>query len=252
MMLRITIASLFVFATSTLSPPAAQAQITPEAEAIFQAYVDATGGEAAYKRLKNRRALGSIEFTGAGIGGTLEILQAEPARLRTTLNLDGIGEIRQGTDGDVAWEINPVTGPRVLEGNERANMMREALFNAELKWNELYEAAEVAGEEEIDGTACHVVKITPKEGNEITNFYAKDSGLLLKTATEAETPMGPVPVEIILNNYEEVDGLKIPFTSTQRVLTQEIKTTLETIEHNVDLPESAFAIPEEIKPLIVD
>jgi hypothetical protein len=40
-----------------------------------------------------------------------------------------------------------------------------------------------------------------------------------------------------------VDGVLIPFTATQKILTQQIVVKMTEIKHNVDLPADAFRRP---------
>ena len=62
--------------------------------------------------------------------------------------------------------------------------------------------------------------------------------------------MGEVPIEVIPADFKEVDGIKMPFKATQKVLTQEIVIKFDTVEQNVDLPKDTFALPAEIKALV--
>lgn len=52
----------------------------PKAETVLDQYVEATGGKAAYEKIKNRTASGTIEIAGAGIKGTIKMKQAAPIR----------------------------------------------------------------------------------------------------------------------------------------------------------------------------
>jgi hypothetical protein len=219
----------------------------PKAEDVLSKYIEATGGAEAYKALSSRKVTGTIEFAGAGLKGSLTLMQQAPANMKTVLELEGVGTFTQGTDGTTAYEINPISGERLLEGAEKAAFLREAAFNAELNWQEYYSKAETTGTEDVEGTKCLVVEMTPKEGPIETRYYAADSGLLVQTKRTIQSPMGEIPVESIVADYKEVDGIKIPFKSTEKVVGQEVRTTIDQVEHGVDFPEGTFAIPDTIK-----
>lgn len=230
-----------------VSPAIGQDADLPKAEEVITKAIEATGGEAAYKALSSRKVVGSIEFVGVGLKGSLLLQQEAPDKMGTTLELEGVGTFLQGTDGTTAYEINPISGERLLEGPEKAAFMREAAFYSDLNWQEYYAKAETTGEEEVDGTRCFVVEMTPKEGKPETRYYAADSGLLVKSKRTVESPMGEIQVESSVSDYRDVDGIKIPFVSTESLVGQEVKTTIESVEHGVEFPEGTFDVPDSLK-----
>ena len=88
----------------------AYGQNLPKGEELLDKYVAATGGKEAYEKCKNRLIKGTMEFAGAGIKGELTIYQTRPNKMYLEVNLQGIGKIEQGTDGQTVWERNAITG----------------------------------------------------------------------------------------------------------------------------------------------
>src|SRR4029079_8762675 len=105
--------------------------------------------------------------------------RAEPDKSLTEVEIPGIGKIREGSDGKVAWSLSAMQGPRVKEGDEKAAAIQAARFNAELHWRDYYNA-ETTGIEQVDGKDCYKVRLTPKEGMPMSRYYEKDSNLLVK------------------------------------------------------------------------
>jgi len=241
---------LFVPALITLivnlSQPAARGQSKPElpkAETVLSQFVEATGGEAAYKKLKNRVSTGTIEITGANVMGKIKVTQAAPNKVLIVTNLGPVGESKQGSDGKDAWEISTINGERDLNGEEKETFIREADFYKELLWKDLYAKVECVGTEDVEGKAAYKIVLTPKSGKPTTQFFDKTSHLLVKQVATATTPMGDIQVEVYPSDYKAVDGVQIPFTVTQKVLTQQIVVKLTDIKHNVDLPADTFKRP---------
>ncbi|QDV35020.1 LolA-like protein [Tautonia plasticadhaerens] len=248
MTLRPTIAPALALGLLALAGASSPAQDDPpKAEELLSKYIEATGGAEAYKALSSRKATGTIEFAGAGLKGSLELMQQAPDKMKTVLELEGVGTFVQGTDGTTAYEINPISGERTLEGAEKAAFLREAAFYADLDWQDYYTKAETTGTEEVEGSTCFVVEMTPKEGAPETRYFDADSGLLVKTKRVVQTPMGEIPVESFLGDYKEVDGITMPFSSTEKLVGQEVKTTIEAVEHGVDFPEGTFAVPDSLQ-----
>jgi outer membrane lipoprotein-sorting protein len=224
----------------------------PKAEEVLDKYVEATGGKAAYEKIKNRVAKGTMEVVGAGLKGKLAISQAAPNKMRTEVDFENIGKILEGTDGNVYWEINPITGDRVIEGDEKAEKLLHGTFNSELRWKEIYAKVECTGVEDIDGKPAYKVVLTPKEATikPSTEFYDKATHLQVKSLATTKTPMGDIEVETYPSDYKKVDGLLMAHKVRQKLLTQEMAITMTEVKHNVDLPPDTFKTPDAIKPLL--
>jgi zinc protease len=138
----------------------------------------------------------------------------------------------------------------VLQGDEKADMLRRAAFNSDLHWRKLYKKAECVAEEKVDGKPAYKVVLTTPEGQTRTNYYDKESGLEVKTTGTAKTQMGDVPVESLVSDYKKVDGILLPHKVQQKMLVQEMVVTLEKVEFNAKLPKDRFDVPDEIKKLV--
>lgn len=229
---------------------AAAADKPPKAEDILDKYVEATGGKAAYEKIRTEITTAGLEFVGKGVGGTLTMYQAAPNKSYAVLDLAGVGKIEMGTDGEVAWEKSAMQGPRIKSGEERASAMREATMHSRAFWRDLYKSAELAGEETVDGQPCHKVILTPKEGKPETRYYDKKSALMVRVDVLAKSPMGEVPAETRVEDYRQVSGILIPHRLRQKVLGQEFTTTIQTVEFNVKLPGDRFDLPDDVKALL--
>jgi hypothetical protein len=222
----------------------------PKAETIIDHFVEVTGGKAAYEKRKSEIMTGTIEMAAQGVKGTLTRYSEPPDKSYTVMNLEGVGKVEQGAAGGVAWENNPMTGPRVMSGEEKAQSLREAVFNGQLNWRQMYEKAETAGVETVDGEECYKVVLTPAEGKPETTYYQKKSGLAVKTVTVASSPMGEFPVEQILSDYKDFDGVKMPTKMVQKIATQEMVLTIDNVKVNDKIPDDRFNPPPDIKALL--
>jgi hypothetical protein len=237
----------FLAPVVTLCQPSARAQSKPDlptAETVLDQYIEATGGKAAYEKLQSRVAKGTVEISGANITGKITISHAAPAKMSLVMDLgDLAGITTQGTDGKDVWEVSPVTGERLMDGDEKAAFLRQANFNSELHWKELYSKVECVGVEDVDGKPAYKLVFTPKSGKPKTEYYDKASHLMVKETGITTTPMGDVAVEAIPADYKRADGVLMPFTVTQKVLTQQIVMKMNEIKHNVDIPPNTFKRP---------
>jgi hypothetical protein len=228
----------------------AQEEKLPKAETILDKYIEVTGGKAAYEKLNNRVTKATVEMVGQGIKFAVTTYGAKPAKAYNLMESEAFGKIERGTDGEVVWEINVMTGPQIKEGEERAFFLREAVFNASLKWRKLYKKVECVGLETVDEKPCYKVVLTPAEGSPETSYYGKESGLLVKVEASLTTPMGKIPFESHVSDYKEVDGVMFPYKVRVIVMGSERVVTTESIEHNVKIPADRFDLPAEIQALL--
>lgn len=222
----------------------------PKAETVLDRSIEVTGGQAAFEKRHNEVMHGSMEFTGRGIKGTMTVYQAEPDKNLAVIEIEGIGKIESGSNGDVAWENSALQGPRIKQGDEKAGSLRDGAFNAALKWRTLYAKAETAGVETVEGHECYKVVLTPKEGKPTNEFFDKKSGLLIKTAVTRNTPMGEITAEVVADDYRKEGDIMVPHKMINRAAGQEFLIVVEKMEVNVELPKDRFDLPPEIQGLL--
>ncbi|MFI5461230.1 MAG: hypothetical protein ACHRXM_37980 [Isosphaerales bacterium] len=230
---------------AAVGPRAARGQSKPDlptADTVLNQYVEATGGKAAYEKLKSRVSTGTIEITGANLKGTVKVTQALPNKVVVVTELGPIGQTKRVSDGKNAWDVSPL-GERELDGEEKEQFLRESNFYKELRWKELYAKVECVGIEDVDGKPAYKIVLKPKSGKPSTEYYDKASHLLVKQTAFTAGPMGEITVETFPSDYKAVDGVLIAFTATQKVLTQQIVLKMTAVKHNVDLPADTFRRP---------
>jgi len=227
----------------------AVAEKVPAAEKILDRFVEVTGGRKAYDALENRKSVASLSIPAQGMTFTITMWSARPNQVYSVIENAMIGKIEKGVSGDVVWEKSIMTGPIIKEGTERENTLSDSVFERYIYWRESFEKVELEGEEIVGGIDCWVVVLTPEAGEPLKMFYEKESGLLARVDTVAETEMGKVPVEAYLSDYRETGGIKGAYKIVIKVIGQERIFTTTSIEHNIDMPEGIFDLPEEIKAL---
>ena len=234
------IGSLVLFAADDL----------PSADTILNKYLEATGGRAALEKRHNQVGHGYFDVPAAGLRGTLTIYEAEPNKNRLVVDIPGVGKIEQGSDGQVAWENNPLQGPRVKEGVELTESLRDSTFNMPLVAQKLFKKIETTGSETVEGHDCYKVMLTPETGNSTSEFYDKRSGLLIKTVATRTTSLGEISAESIYDDYHKDGDVLSPHKVTQRAAGQEYQIIVEKVDVNVELPKGIFDPPAEIQELM--
>lgn len=216
----------------------------PTVKEILAKYVQAIGGKQANEKIKSRMSKGTVELSPMGIKGTFENYAAAPNKSIARVNLAGIGELVEGFDGTTAWSINPIQGNRDKQGEELAQSKLNSNFNRETNLDKIYPKMELKGIEKVGVDDAYVVVATPANLPEETFYFDTKSGLLVRQDSTSITPEGKMPGKTFLEDYREVDGVKIPF-KTRTVLPQfELVTTFTEVKSNVPVEDAKFTKPK--------
>lgn len=220
----------------------------PTVAQIIDDYIAATGGKAAYDKIKSSEASGTLELVAQKITGTLDVKQKAPDKFYSSQTIGGIGKIEQGYDGKTAWSRDPVFGGRILAGAELAQTQMQARLNGVLQWKELYPKSELLGERLVNGSKAYAVRLTPAKGHPATQFYDIKTKLMVRQDQIADSPQGAIPTESYFADYKSVDGVKAPFTTRMVQAGTEVMIKITQVKNNVSLADSLFAVPADIHP----
>jgi len=213
------------------------------AEQIIEKSIEASGGRKNLEKLTSTVAKGSMEIGEQHAHSTLEVYTKAPNKRLIVTDIEGFGEVRQGYDGQVAWSQDPSRGVRVLEGAELADVQRDATFNAELKWRELYPKVELTGKEKVGEREAYVIRLAPSSGKPVTRYYDAENFLVLRQISTRETPQGPVEIQVDLSDYRDIGGgVKGPFKIKQTMpVVGEILITVTEAKTNVEIDDARFS-----------
>jgi hypothetical protein len=222
----------------------------PEVGAIIDRYVEAIGGEELLRSLTSSHMTASFTMPAQGINGDLEMFAAAPNQILVRTNLMGMGETATGFNGQVGWSIDPMMGPRLLQGKELDQLRDEADFYGDLYAPETFTEMEVMGLEEFGGTSCYAVRLVRLSGLESTEFFEVDTGLLRGMRSTQESVMGSIMVTTLLSEYQQFGGPLVPTKMLQEFgMGQMAEITLQSVEYNT-VPSDAFVLPADISTLV--
>ncbi|HXO44380.1 MAG TPA: hypothetical protein VN846_02820 [Candidatus Cybelea sp.] len=222
---------------------AAKPAAIPTADQILDRYVKAVGGRDAWLKFTSRVTTGTIEVPSMNLSGMVLIHEKAPDRLLATVIINGAA-FRQGFNGTLGWTDDPQDGLREQSGAELAEARRDADFYHPLDLRKLYTKFTVSGAEKIGDRDTYVLEATVPEGSEPTKMYFDaETGLLVRAVSQHHGPDGVTQYREDFEDYREVDGIKVPFTSRQTNGDTTYTMTIGEIRHNVELDDSEFAKP---------
>lgn len=233
-------------ATTTTAAPA---ENLPSADSVLQHYVEVTGGAKAYDAVKTMTGSGKFVMAAQGITGDISMYAQAPDKSYAVVDIQGVGKMEEGTDGTIAWELSPITGARIKSGDEAGAEIRSSATDIHTNWKKYYQSAAVTAVEDVGGKSAYKLVLTPKSGAAETQWYDKDSGLILKSIMTIDTPMGKAPVEVTFSDYKKEGDITMPTKMVQSVAGQQFEINLDKVDFNASVPASRFDLPADIKAL---
>jgi CubicO group peptidase (beta-lactamase class C family) len=205
----------------------------PTVDQILDKYVQAIGGEAAYRKLTTSVGKGTFEIQEAGIVGSIEYESMAPNKLRIILRgqtKNGYQvDLWSGFDGAVGWDFNSTSGGyRELSGKELAAKRRDAEFYLEIKRKELYPKMALKGAQKVGARAVYVIEATPAEGDPENWYFDVETGLLIRID------------DTYYDDYREVNGVKLPFTYRASSASGMFISRLDEVRFNIPIDEARF------------
>jgi hypothetical protein len=206
----------------------------PTVQEIVERYIDAVGGREAITKLATRVMRGTLitdlpsRTPPRYEESTVEIRSALPGAFLMIAQGPG-GTHVDGLDGTIWWSTDGVHVTR----HERVDW-RFAWFanpqHAVRLW-EYFPAMTLRGRARVGGHPAYVVDIDHDESHAL--YFDVASGLLVRLGYNRE-----------LHDYREVDFVKVPFRMVISRKGGSTSYVFHTIEHNVVLDESLFAMPD--------
>ncbi|HVZ17817.1 MAG TPA: c-type cytochrome, partial [Terriglobales bacterium] len=182
---------------------------------VISKYLKAIGGEQAVARLTSFQAKGTYQTYGVPKKFAVDLYAKAPDQRAMIVHNIAEGDIVEVFDGHDGWTeapalLTPLTKLDRTGGEVNAVRLTAALsFPAQMKtllknWRSGPPAL-------IDDRDVTFVQGS-LDGNVPVNLYFDDeSGLLVRTVTFADSPVGMSPNQVDYSDYKDVMGVKVPF-----------------------------------------
>lgn len=224
-------------------------QDLPSGPSLVAKHVAAIGGAEALKAMSSMRATGVTDLPAQNMRGTFEMLVARPAKSILRMEIGGIGKAETGYNGTVAWMLDPMTGPSIVTGRQLDEIKNESHFDAILHPPELVKSMATTARVEFDGRPAFKVHVVFNSGQRRDEYYDAEKGLLLGIEGESQTPMGVLPVKVMLREYRAFGALIHPGRLVQSAMGIEQHFVFQQYEYNTLKPEM-FDPPPIIRAII--
>lgn len=226
--------------------PTTPAADLPPAEKVLARFVEALGGEKALRSRKSFHATGTFGVPSQGLEGPLHVYAKAPNKALIVIEIGGIGEVRQGFDGKIAWAIEPMSGPQILDGAMAETIRIDADFFGPLNYAKNFKSITTVDKTEFAGAECYKLEMVDQLDQKRLAYFSVETGLQLGGEATMSTPMGEIDTVTTMSDYKEYGGLLSPMKTVTSMMGMEQVIMVESIEYDT-VDDGLFELPEEIK-----
>ena len=222
------------------------------ADEIIEKSIVASGGREALAKVTSRATAGTMTVStpGGEIAGTIEVLNQAPNKSQTVITLDlsamGAGKmtIDQRFDGTSGYSSNSMQGETPVTSSQ-LDTWRNAIFPSPfLDYKERGTKIELTGKEKIGDADVYALLLTPAKGPASRLWIDAATYQPVKAVLTVETAeVGPVEQTMVMSDFREVDGVKLPFKMVGSSTIQTFTLVVTKVEHNVTVDPARFAKP---------
>ncbi|MGH9969281.1 MAG: LolA family protein [Pyrinomonadaceae bacterium] len=211
---------------------------------ILEKYTAAVGGKATIEQVKSYAGKGTLSSSLFKETGTFQIWGKHPNKTLSVIRFPKGIVIKKGFDGETRWVQTP-GGIRTDEGpGEMAEVERDADIYSSGRIKNLYQSMRLEAIARLNGRDVKVVEGKPAKGPNEKLFFDSESGLLLRWDMVRKNPRrGNVFVKVSLDDYKDVDGIKVPFNVRFAFESFDLSMKIEELKHNVPLEDAMFHKP---------
>ena len=221
------------------------AESLPTAREVLAAATEA-GASAEAAQHQNRVQKGTFSVPAQGMSGNFTTYTQPPNKYLNVITMDMIGEMKQGFDGETGWATDALQGPRILGAEELEAIAMESNFESDL--SKVFPDSKVLGSDNLEGQDCWKLELGMDSGSKATGWFSKSSKHLVGMQRVVKSPMGELPVMILMGGYQTMNGLTVPTKMTTRMAGMEQVVEINEVLVNVkDLP--SFSPPPEVAAL---
>ena len=225
----------------TPSPSPDQAAIVDQ---ILARYTEAIGGEVAIERVKIYHAKGNFVTSVSPEQGAFETWGKEPNKTLSVIAFPRIGALKKGFDGETRWVQTPAGTFSDQSPQEMAEVERDADVYRAGRIKSLYQSMRLDRKARLKGRDVYIVEGIPVKGPAEKLLFDTESGLLVRWDMALRDPSrGNVFVKVHIDDYREVDGVKVPFSARFAFESYDFTIKINDLRHNVPIDDAVFKKP---------
>jgi CubicO group peptidase (beta-lactamase class C family) len=205
--------------------------------------IAAAGGEANLRKITSRVSTFEIDLESEGVKQSGTSYAKAPNKVATDFIYTALGkkigsgfDYFDGAGGQEEYSFAPVVG--TFSGQQLEDVKFDADFYSILEWKSRFKKIDVTGIAKVSGEDCYVVNFEPQVGSKYTEYYSSKTFLPVRR----EGAQRGTPYNTVFSDYREVDGIKIPFKTTNSSPMGNTVTEIKDVKHNVEISDEMFKL----------
>ncbi len=232
-------------AITELDDAVSKADGVPAPTQVIDKYLQAIGGAEKAAGITSIAATGKVVAFGSfGGGGNFEYFAQAPDK-RAMLSHLPDGESSRTFDGRAGWFAIPlaVVPKYPLTGGELDGARLDAQLSFPARIAQSLTALRVGPVTEIGGKEVYLLQGNGLRSSFASLYFARDSGLLVRTIRYTPSKIGKVPTQVDYEDYREVGGIKFPYKWTFTWLDGRDVFDFSDVKFNVPIDAAKFGEP---------
>jgi hypothetical protein len=218
------------------------------ADELIAKHIEARGGMGKLAALKSLRLSGAFKP-----GGGIEFGFSQTVKrgmVRNELSVQGL-VIVQAYDGKDGWQVNPLQGrkdPERMPGDDIKNLVDQSDLDGPLvDYKGKGSKVEYLGTQDVDGSEAHKLRVTLANGDKRILFLDPDHFLTIREVDQRQVRGREVEQEIDFGDYEQVDGVFMPFEIAigPKGAPEKAQLIIDKAEANVAADDALFHFPSK-------
>ncbi|RZT93338.1 putative Zn-dependent peptidase [Ancylomarina subtilis] len=203
------------------------------ANVVVENYINAIGGRKKLESIKDMSVKGEMKMGPMSIN----VEQAYKNNTMFAMSMVMNGQVLQAIkyNGTVA-KVTAQGQTNEANAEQLKGFKMQAQMCAELNLEALGFTTKLIGTDKVDGQKVYKVEIVSADGTKKVDYFSAATGLKLKTVAQ----QNGMSVTMIYKDYQDVEGLKFPFTTITQMGPQEMPLTITSLELNKDVKDELF------------
>ena len=216
----------------------ALAQDLTTADAVLDKYLTAIGGKEKLRTVQDMTISATADIQGRTM--EMETKLKMPNKFKQVSYM--MGNEAGGSTYDGATLSRSMRGQQTTkEGKEAFMEFLQGHPFPELYYDTLAIEKKLVGVEKVEGKGAYKIQYTAA-GKDWYDYFDTQSGLKVKRSATNETPRGKVETDIRYGDYKDVNGIKFPFTRSQKLGQFEMTMETQSIKLNKGIDDKQFKI----------
>jgi photosynthetic reaction center cytochrome c subunit len=228
-------------------PPSAEHSVIdaqaspPDAYALLDKYLAATGGAPAIQKITTRVEKGIL----TGFGGqkfSIDVYGEAPDKRVSVMHTPN-GDNVTAYDGHSGWLTVPGRPAHIMNADENAAAALDADLHFPIHVKTLRQKFIAGPGEQIDGRVTIQVVGRTEGQPPLRLYFDQQSNLLLRLVRYQETPLGRIPTQVDFGDYRDADGVKVPYKWSIARPGNRFTIQIDQLQQNVPVDDAKFAPP---------